>query len=456
MQNHIIIKTFLSITLLLCTLKAQEYPSVYSQLGTPLFKQSKTVSLLGQNALFSKEVDLFEQYEKMSKTLLEEGLRLDMHSPKAEIKEYLKKLRKLQKRYEKIEKSYKQKLYKSIYDENINAFYALIQTPLPFISTDARLKEKVVRFYKDNPKKSVTFLKYLSQDLELDEKSYAYLDQMFQLYEAKKKVEARKFLEDFEPIANTSRPVQIVSVERKDGFDLYIENHSVSDVTVKVEAKVLENLSSSKKLPYIDSFPAQSRNHVLSFSIIDKKYKSAFQTYYSSMKGRLIDDYDKEYLYALPFHRGTSYQLTQGFHGKYTHNGKSEYALDFKMDIGTPVHAMRDGIVIATQSQYSEHGFSPEFASKSNYIIIEHDDGTMAMYGHLDKGGVRVRVGDEVKKHQRIGSSGNTGYSSGPHLHVHISALKSFEKGPASVPFHFASKAGAVSVPIAKSFYTAR
>ena len=436
-------------------MNAQEYPVVYAQLGTPLFEQNKNFEDLSELKLFKNDTKKFDMYKKMSKKMLETGLAIDISKDKKEIKDYLINLRKLQKLHDEIETSYKQKLYKSIYDNDVNDFYMLMQVPLPFISVDARLKKKVVVFYKNNKNKDLPFLKHLSKDLALDEKSYAYLDQMFQLRQEKQKVQSLKSLNAFVPKADTSPLIQMVSVKTDLGYDLYLENHSFYDVTIKLEAKVLENLHASVKLPHINSYPARSRNLVANLSIIEKGVRNKFETYFSGIQGRLVSQYNKNYLYALPFHRGSSHQLTQGFYGKYTHKGRSKFSLDFKMNIGTPVHAMRDGIVIGTESKHTEHGFSAKFAAKSNYIIIQHDDGTMAMYGHLDTGGVSVRVGQEVKKHQKIGFSGNTGYSSGPHLHVHISAMRSFDKGPMSIPFRFLAKRGKVQVPVDMIYYTA-
>jgi murein DD-endopeptidase MepM/ murein hydrolase activator NlpD len=53
-------------------------------------------------------------------------------------------------------------------------------------------------------------------------------------------------------------------------------------------------------------------------------------------------------------------------------------------------------------------------------VRILHDDGSMAVYAHLREGGVWVRQGQRVHAGQTIGLSGNTGYTSGPHLHFAI------------------------------------
>ena len=436
-------------------LSAQDYPQTYSQLATPLFQVTQTFSALSKMKTFENDKKQINDFIDDSNLLLKQGFLVDEGKNKQEIKDYLKNLRKLQKQHDKIEKLYKHKLYKSIYKKNTKMFYNLVQTPLSFIGSDSRLKEKVVEFYKENKLKNVPYLNKLSKDFTLDESSYAYLDKMFQIHQEKQSVEQLERLPAFIPTASLQKPIRVVSIKSSTGYDIYLENHSYSDVTIKLQTKNTLNIQSSVTLPHIGSYSARSRTKILHLSKIKSSESSTFQMQYSSVFGRLNTKYNENYLYSLPYKRGKAYFLTQGFNGKATHQGHSAYALDFQMPIGTAVHAMRDGIVISAESKHTEHGFSPEFAAKANHIIIAHTDGTMAMYGHLNTDGVRVKLGDRVYKHQHIGYSGNTGYSSGPHLHVHISWLQSFSKGASSVHFKFKSKRGRIDSPVENSKYTA-
>ena len=77
-----------------------------------------------------------------------------------------------------------------------------------------------------------------------------------------------------------------------------------------------------------------------------------------------------DYLYRLPFKKGKKYKVTQGFNGKFSHYGSiSQYAIDFKLEIGEPVYAAREGMVVKTQSHFTEHG-GREYLHKANRIII--------------------------------------------------------------------------------------
>lgn len=128
---------------------------------------------------------------------------------------------------------------------------------------------------------------------------------------------------------------------------------------------------------------------------------------------------DSSYIYSLPFETNKKVLLIQGYESKvFSHKG--ERALDFKVKQGTKVCAARDGVVVSFREDSDEGGLKKEHLSDGNYISIRHSDGSIAHYWHLQKDGVVVNVGDSVKTGQWIGLSGNTGYSSFPHLHFEV------------------------------------
>lgn len=107
----------------------------------------------------------------------------------------------------------------------------------------------------------------------------------------------------------------------------------------------------------------------------------------------------KDY-YARPIDSG---RKSQGLHG---YN-----AVDFAASIGTPIHASADGMVIIARSSGYNGGYG-------SYVVISHDNGTQTLYGHMSK--VMVAPGDVVMKGALIGAVGNTGKSTGPHVHFEI------------------------------------
>jgi len=130
-------------------------------------------------------------------------------------------------------------------------------------------------------------------------------------------------------------------------------------------------------------------------------------------------------------------RISQGFKGRFSHHSQpSLYAVDIGMPVSTKIVAVKKGVVISTKDDYAVAGVSsPFFFDKANYIDIMHDDGTYAIYAHLLLGSVKVTKGQLVEAGQVIGLSGNTGYSTGPHLHF---AIKHNAKGRTeSIPFKF-------------------
>lgn len=143
---------------------------------------------------------------------------------------------------------------------------------------------------------------------------------------------------------------------------------------------------------------------------------------------------DETYVYALPFERGKKVYLVQAYDSKLSHKG--EFALDFKVKQGTLICAAREGKVIAARSDSDKGGLNPENLSDGNYISLQHSDGSIAHYWHLQNNGVKVNVGDTVSRGQLIGYSGNTGYSAFPHLHFEV------VQGGKQVPTRFQTKKG--------------
>jgi murein DD-endopeptidase MepM/ murein hydrolase activator NlpD len=138
------------------------------------------------------------------------------------------------------------------------------------------------------------------------------------------------------------------------------------------------------------------------------------------------------YNYPLPW-RGGPFRLTQGANGKYSHfTPKGRYAMDIAMPEGTPIVAARRGTVVKTENQQSGRGNNPS----GNYVRILHDDGTMGVYLHLMRGSVEVSEGQWVEAGSQIARSGNTGNSTGPHLHFVVQ--RNVGLALESIPFDFA------------------
>ncbi|CAM9669394.1 unnamed protein product, partial [Discosporangium mesarthrocarpum] len=107
----------------------------------------------------------------------------------------------------------------------------------------------------------------------------------------------------------------------------------------------------------------------------------------------------------------------QGNNTHGTHKGSLAYAFDFKLREGSQVLAARAGVVVAVCDHFSEGSRDKSLLPRANFVALRHVDGTYTRYMHLMFRGVLVAVGQEVGAGDLIGLSGNTGFTSSPHLH---------------------------------------
>lgn len=122
----------------------------------------------------------------------------------------------------------------------------------------------------------------------------------------------------------------------------------------------------------------------------------------------------------MPFENGQQVNVTQSHHGYYSHNDLMLYAVDFPAPENTSIAAALPGVVIQVIEFNTGGCPSIACANQSNLIVIDHGDSTFGMYAHLTHNGALVDVGDTVHQGQPIGLSGNTGWSTGPHLHFEV------------------------------------
>jgi murein DD-endopeptidase MepM/ murein hydrolase activator NlpD len=170
--------------------------------------------------------------------------------------------------------------------------------------------------------------------------------------------------------------------------ELPLAKEPVASPTKKAATSTTAPKAEVKKLQVKEEVPAPTAN-VASATDVDTAVKTVVET----------ESTEKGY-FTMPIPSGI---LTQGLHG---YN-----SVDFGAPVGTPVVAAASGTVLVSKPTGHNGGYG-------HYIVIEHDNGTQTLYAHLSS--VSVGLGDTVQKGQKIALSGNTGRSTGPHLHFEV------------------------------------
>ena len=160
--------------------------------------------------------------------------------------------------------------------------------------------------------------------------------------------------------------------------------------------------------------------------------------------GGLDPDHDDGYAYRLPYGDGVSYAVLQGYGSGLSHQGPEHFTVDFQMPEGTPVHASRDGVVVLVEESNSRGCWAERCDGLANYVVILHSDGTTGEYFHLAQNGVLVGPGDQVAAGQMIAVSGNTGYTTTPHLHFGVYGAHT-RGHTQSIGVRFRTRSGVVS-----------
>ena len=236
------------------------------------------------------------------------------------------------------------------------------------------------------------------------------------------------------PVARELTSVASLRIERADGhYEVWADNSLAGPIEVMLYFSKRENVRGEPDLPARATVPAGGSTLVSRLRAVDGSRQGVFELRLEAMPGTPnARPRDVEYLLplALPQPR-----IEQGFNGSYSHtDAGNRHALDFSAPVGTPVLAARGGTVMQVESDYAKAGLSLEkYGGRANFVRIVHDDGTMGLYAHLKEGGVHVRVGQQVSAGQRIGLSGNTGFTTGPHLHFVVQVNRGMNV--VSIPF---------------------
>ncbi len=229
-------------------------------------------------------------------------------------------------------------------------------------------------------------------------------------------------------------PVQL-RVEQKPGENTYFAFNSLhAPVQISV---TLENALFVKLKPNTGDFVLPAQRETQAFSVLADGPAAGYQLSYKITPGVPNSAVDLDAEYRLPFEKGKAFVIHQAFGGAFSHTSAENYhAVDFAMPIGTPVHAARAGTVMQIEEDFFKAGVDKKaYGERANFVAILHADGSFAIYAHLDLENVMVGLGQRVDAGQKIAHSGNTGFSTGPHLHFVVQRNAGAKL--VSVPFKF-------------------
>ena len=214
-------------------------------------------------------------------------------------------------------------------------------------------------------------------------------------------------------------------------------NRAQGPVAVRVSFALAENVVSYPELPDVFVLPGATERELLTIGPLNERRSWRYRLQTEMVLGDPAARHAPNRPYRPPFAAGESFLIGQAFGGDFSHTDPaSYYAVDIGMPVGTPIHAAREGVVMDQARWFYGAGSNRDYhGQRANFIRILHDDGTMAVYAHLDYDGIRVYTGQRVRRGQLIGKSGNTGFSTGPHLHFAIQ--KNRDMALVSVPFEF-------------------
>ena len=257
--------------------------------------------------------------------------------------------------------------------------------------------------------------------------------------------------EDFESYQiraeDTKYDVEVINRGTKQQPIFYAINPYHGPVELKMVVVRQSNAVVEPYWPKTYVLPPGSDTLLATVSAKNRNRSWSFQYSYSSTLGDPTAKHQTDYAYQLPFEKTQQFMITQGFDGEFSHHGtQNKHAIDINLSEGTRVLAARGGVVMDIANDFYDGGVDAKKLSRGNYIRILHDDGSMAVYAHLQLESAVVAKGQRVATGQHIANSGNTGFSSGPHLHFVVQVNQGLRL--ASVTFLLEYRNGKIKQPV--------
>lgn len=233
---------------------------------------------------------------------------------------------------------------------------------------------------------------------------------------------------------------------------LVVVNDYYGPVEVEIKGEGIENMRAEPPLPARVVVPARTEQVAVALKPTGIRWRYSYQV--GAVLGDPAAIHRPEQPYAPPFASGQRFPIGQAFNGQFSHqHPQSRYAVDLAMPLGTPVRAARAGVIMEVAGDFFDGGTDPKYQTRANAVRVLHNDGTMAIYAHLHPDSIRVALGQRVERGDWLANSGNTGFSTGPHLHFAIQKNQGMEL--ISIPFEFSGMDGRGITPAAGTLLAA-
>lgn len=246
-------------------------------------------------------------------------------------------------------------------------------------------------------------------------------------------------------------PVNRVTLDKvgsKVKFKLTAYNEYYGPAEVTIRADRFENMACNYRLPCSIIVEPRKKKDLVNMWVANPNRGYTYTYTQAIIPGDPSAVHDRNAVYQVPISPADAgmVRISQGFNTNRTHNElQSLYAIDIPAAEGTLVRAARGGIVMDVANDFFRSGKTEKYKGMANYVRVLHNDGTMALYAHLQLESALVKMGQPVVVGQPLGRIGSTGFSEGPHLHYVVQ--KNFGGELRSIPFRVVGPSGMPATP---------